>query len=120
MSRRSGTQPEIQHYSVPVRAAAPQAIALARGLARAFTQPSLRGTGAVRYGYPGIGMREKFGGYANSPQLFLGYSPHKVAAGAFRGAPGALPSTSSPTSLLNNTLLRAVATITEQQQQLRN
>lgn len=108
-------RPRVDHYQTPVRAAAPQAIALAVALARRITSPATRGAGTIKYGYPAIGTREKYAGYADTPQLFIGYSPSKVAAGAFRGAPGALPSTSTPTTLLNSPLQRAMATVTDQQ-----
>ncbi len=107
--------PRVDHYQVPVRAAAPQAIGLARGLAAWMTRRDIRGAGAVRYGYPQIGTRMKYAGYANPPQLFTGYDPRKVARGAFRGAPGALPSTSAPTNVLNSPLQRAMSTVTQQQ-----
>lgn len=113
MSRR--ITPQVDHYQTPVRAAAPQAIGIARALARAFTAPALLGAGSIRYGYPQIGSRNKYQGYANTPQLFLGYSPRKVAAGAFRGAPAAIPSTSAPISTLNTPTMRAMATVTNQQ-----
>lgn len=109
-------RPEVDLYQVKVRAAAPQAIAIARGLGALFGRAiNGRTNGAVRYGYPAIGTRAKYAGYAFPPQLFRGYDPRKVAAGAFRGAPGALPSTSSPTTLLNNPLQASMATVTTQQ-----
>jgi hypothetical protein len=107
--------PRVDVYAVPVRSAAPQAISIARGLAQAFTRTSLRGAGKVRYGAPALGDRAKFSGYAVPPQLFIGYNPRKVAAGAFRGNPGALPSTSSPLTTLNSPLQRATAMMTDQQ-----
>lgn len=108
-------RPRVDHYSTPVRAAAPQAIAMAVALGRRLTAPSLQGTGSIIYGYPDIGTRTKYAGYADSPQLFLGYSPSKVAAGAFRGSPGALPSTSAPATLLNSPLQRSMAAVTDMQ-----
>lgn len=107
--------PEVDYYTTPVRAAAPQAVAIARALARAFTRPSIRGSGAVRIGEPAIGTSHKFAGYANPPQLFLGYDPHKVAGGTFRGAHPALPSTSTPITALNTPTMRAMATVTNAQ-----
>lgn len=107
--------PQVDEYRTRVRAAAPQAIGIARALADRITRPALRGAGTVHYGYPAIGTRMKYAGYANSPQLFIGYDPRKVAAGSFRGAPGALPSTTSPASALNSPLQRAMATVTAQQ-----
>jgi hypothetical protein len=87
--------PGVDVYRTPVRARHPL-----------FTAPALRGAGTVRYGQPSIGTRGKYLGYANPPQLFTGYDPRKVAAGTFRGAPGALPSTTSPVTALNNPLQR--------------
>lgn len=112
---RGVMKPRVQHYQTPVREAAPQAIAMAVALKRRITSVSLRGSGAIIYGYPDIGTRTKFAGYANTPQLFLGYSPSKVAAGAFRGSPGALPSTSSPATILNSPLQRSMAAVTDMQ-----
>jgi hypothetical protein len=103
--------PRVDYYTTPVHAAAPQAIGLAGSLARLFTSVALRGAGAVRYGQPAIGTRGKFAGYVNPPQLFTGYSPGKVAGGTFRGAPGSLPSTNSPTTVLNSPLQRALSTV---------
>lgn len=108
-------KPRVDHYDVPVRAAAPQAIFIARALGAIFGRGINGHTGTVRYGYPGLGDRAKYGGYANTPQLFIGYDPKKVAAGAFRGAPGSLPSTSGPSTLLSSPLQRSMATVTAQQ-----
>lgn len=108
-------KPQVQTYTTRVRAAAPQAIAIAQGLGRLFIRGVDGQTGTVRYGYPAIGTRAKYQGYAFPPQLFRGYDPRKVARGAFRGTPGALPSTSSPTTLMNNPLQNAMATVTTQQ-----
>jgi hypothetical protein len=111
----SGSRPRVDTYTVPVRAAAPQAIGIARALAFLFGGDVNGRSGTVRFGYPQIGNREKYQGYANTPQLFTGYDPRKVAAGTFRGAPGALPSTTAPASLLNAPLQRAMATVTAAQ-----
>lgn len=112
---RNRTVPQVDTYTVRVRAAAPQAISLALGLGALFGRGINGQTGTIKYGYPAIGSREKFQGYVNAPQIFTGYDPMKVARGAFRGAPGALPSTSSPTTLLNSPLQRAMATVTANQ-----
>lgn len=105
------TVPTVLHYSVPVRAADPRAISLARRIAAAFTSTALRGAGTVRYGYPAIGDRAKYAGYVDPPQLFIGYSPARVAAGAFRGAPGSLPATSTVINPGNSPLMRSMATV---------
>lgn len=115
MGRARIIRPGIDEYRTPVRAAAPQAVALARALGALFGRGINGQAGTVRYGYPAIGDRAKYAGYAIPPQLFTGFDPRKVAAGAFRGTPGALPSTSSPTTLLNNPLQRSMATVTDQQ-----
>jgi len=106
------TRPQVDVYRTPVRAAAPQAIGIARALGAMLGRGINGHTGTIRYGYPALGDRNKFAGYANTPQLFMGYDPMKVARGAFRGAPGALPSTSNPTTLLNSPLQASMATVT--------
>lgn len=107
--------PQVDHYETPVRAAAPQAIAIARALARAFTRTSIRGAGVTRLGEPAMGTRRKFQGYANTPQLFIGYDPRKVAGGTFRGQRPAIPSTAAPITTLNTPTMRAMATVTNAQ-----
>jgi hypothetical protein len=109
------TIPAVDTYTVRVRAAAPQAISLARGLGELFGRGINGHTGTIKYGYPAIGSREKFQGYVLAPQAFTGYDPMKVARGAFRGAPGSLPSTSAPTTLLNSPLQRSMAAVTANQ-----
>lgn len=110
--------PGVLTYATKVRLPAPQAIALARGIGALYGRGINGETGSVRFGYPAIGTRTKFAGYANTPQLFMGYSPRKVAAGSFRGMPGALPATSNPgTFPLNSPLQNAMATVTLQQMQ---
>ena len=53
-------------------------------------------TGTVRYGYPQIGMRNKYQGYANPPQLFIGWNPQRVAGGAVRPHLAGLPGGQAP------------------------
>lgn len=109
-------RPEVLEYRTPARAAAPQAIGIARALGALFGRGINGRTGTVRYGDGGqLGSREKFTGYGNTPQLFIGWDPKKVAGGMFRGRPGALPSTSAPTTVLNSPLQRAMATVTAHQ-----
>lgn len=107
--------PRVDHYSVPVRAVSPQAAGLARRLAALLTAPAVIGAGTVRYGYPAPGTRAKYAGYADTPQLFVGYSPRRVAGGTFRGAPGGLPATSGPVNWGNAPLMRSMATLSSMQ-----
>lgn len=104
-------------YAVPVRAAAPQAVAQAVGLGWLFGKAingSEGGNGAIRYGGgPGDiqAQRSNFTGYAFPPQIFKGYSARRVAAGAIRNMPASMPSTSTPDSLLASPLQRAMAAV---------
>lgn len=109
--------PGVLTYATRVRLPDPRAIGLARGIGQLYGRGINGQAGTVRFGYPAIGTRTKFQGYANTPQLFRGYSPRKVAAGSFRGVPGSLPSTSNPSTLLNSPLQNAMATVTLQQMQ---
>lgn len=68
-------------------------------------------TGTVRYGMPGLStQRSKFGGYVYPPQMFMGWNPRRVAGGAIRYSPAALPAT-SPQDPVDNPLQNAVAMI---------
>lgn len=109
-------RPRVLAYVTRVREPDPRAVGLARMLG-AFYGRGINGqTGSVRFGYPAIGTRAKFAGYANTPQLFRGYDPRKVAGGTFRGMPGQLPATSNPGTFgLNSPLQNAMATVTYQQ-----
>lgn len=85
-------RPQVTHYNVPVRSAAPQAIRLATALGWLFGKAIRGDNGHIIYGYPSIQtQRAKFAGYVNPPQLFLGYDPAKVAAGFVRPDPASLP-----------------------------
>lgn len=108
------TRPRVDTYQVRVWAADPRAVRLARSLGVLHGRGIRGETGTTRYGYPAIGTRRKFGGYVSPPQLFIGYDPRKVARGAFRGAPGGLPSTSSAAAS-SSPLARAMATVTQAQ-----
>lgn len=92
-------KPQVLHYSTPVREAHPlsQRIAGALGglYGRAINGGGLAG-GAVRFGYPQIGMREKFQGYVFPPQMFIGWNPHAVAGGTIRPTLGQLPGSQAP------------------------
>jgi hypothetical protein len=68
-------------------------------------------TGAFRYGAAGIATnRTKYGGYVYPPQMFIGWNPKRVAGGAIRYKPSALPAT-APNNPTDNPLQTAVATI---------
>lgn len=108
-------RPRVTVYRTPVRWAAPQAIAQAVGLGWLYGKAIAGDNGAVRYGYPALGTRRKFTGYAFPPQIFLNYSARRVAAGAIRNKRGALPATNAPTSVLNSPLKKATATVTARQ-----
>lgn len=90
-------QPQVTTYRVPVRWAAPQAIAQAVGLGWLYGKAIRGDNGAIRYGGgPGDiqAQRSAFTGYAQPPQLFIGYDPRKVAAGLIRPDPMSLPNAS--------------------------
>ena len=108
-------RPRTTIYRTPVRWAAPQAIATALGLGWLYGKAIRGDNGAIRYGYPTFGDRAKYTGYAYPPQLFVGYSARRVAAGAIRVNAAGLPSSKSPGSLLNSPLKRATSTVTAQQ-----
>jgi hypothetical protein len=103
-------------YRTPVRWAAPQSIALARGLGWLYGK-AINGTdnGTVRIGYPAIASRQKYAGYVFPAQLFIGYSARRVATGAIRLTPSGLPSTSSTASTLASPLMQAMQNVTSGQ-----
>ena len=108
------TRPRVDVYEVPVRAPDPRATGLAVALGRLCIRGIDGKAGTIRYGYPAPGTRHKYAGYVSPPQLFIGYDPRKVAAGAFRGQPGHLPSANAPNPGLS-ALQRSMATVTAQQ-----
>jgi hypothetical protein len=108
-------KPQVDVYTVPVRAAAPQAFGIARMLGALFGRGINGNVGTIRYGSMDIGTRSNFTGYADPPQLFTGYDPRKVAAGTFRGQPQGLPNTAAPPSPMNDALMRSMATVTNAQ-----
>lgn len=108
---RRGDKPRVDSYIVRVRAAAPQAIRLARALGAIGGRGINGQTGTIRYGYPAPGTLAKFGGYATPPQLFIGYDARKIAGGTFRGDPSRLPATNTT----NNPLTNAMAVVTNAQ-----
>lgn len=97
-------KPEVVHYSVPVREAHPFSQAIASALGRLYGRGINGHAGAVRYGYPAIGTRDRFGGYVFPPQLFIGWNPNRVASGTIRPTPGGLPGTQAPAGI-NSALL---------------
>jgi hypothetical protein len=105
-------KPEVTAWRVPVRSAAPQAIALARGLGWLYGKAIRGDNGAVRYGYPGLDTnRGRYSGYAFPPQAFRGYDPRKVAAGTARPDPAGFPG-ESVSSRSDTALMRAMDTVT--------
>lgn len=104
-------KPQVNTYSVPVRSAAPQAVAIARGLGWLYGKAIRGDNGAIRYGYPAIGTRQKYQGYAFPPQLFTGYNPGKVAGGAVRLPTPALSTTTTPQSETFSPLQQAMANV---------
>jgi hypothetical protein len=96
---------------ITLRGIAPQTVALNLGLGRLYGRGINSHNGAIRYGEPQIGSRNNFTGYAAPPQLFTGYSAKRVATGAIKPTQPALPSTTSPDTLLQSPLSRAMATV---------
>lgn len=92
-------RPAVLHYSTPVREAHPLAQRIAGALGglygRAINGGGKAG-GAIRYGYPQIGMRTKFAGYTFPPQMFIGWNANMVAGGAIRPTLGQLPGSQAP------------------------
>ena len=108
---------QVTVYRVPVRWAAPQATGLAKALGWLHGKAIAGDNGAVRYGGPGSiqAQRTFYTGYAFPPQLFTGYDPRKVAAGAIRNTPGAFPATSTPAGVLGSPVSRALEAVTAAQ-----
>lgn len=105
-------RPDVETFRTPVRHVAPQAIAIARGLAWLHGKAIRGDNGSIRYGYPGLDSnRARYSGYAFPPQLFAGYNPAKVAAGTPRPDPAAFPG-ESISSRNDTPLQRAMATVT--------
>lgn len=89
-------QPRSLHYSTPVREAHPLAQRIASSLGALYGRGIDGRTGTIRFGYPQIGMREKFQGYVFPPQMFIGWSPNRVAGGTIRPTLGQLPGSQAP------------------------
>lgn len=89
---------QVTDYRVPVRSAHPLAVMIARQLGRLYGRDiAAQSNGAIRFGQPGLsGGRRGYWGYVNPPQLFVGWNPHKVAAGSVRPTLGKLPGTQAP------------------------
>lgn len=105
-------KPQVTTYSTPVRSAAPQATAIARGLGWLYGKAIRGDAGAIRFGYPQIGMRNKYQGYVFPPQIFTGYDPAKVARGAVRVATPALSTNTLPQTETFSPLTQAMANVT--------
>jgi hypothetical protein len=103
-------QPQVVGYRTPVRASAPQAVAIALGLGWLYGKAIRPGqNGATRYGYPSIStQRAKYAGYVTPPQIFTGYSARRVAAGSVRATQAAYPSTSTPAAAAASPLSRTL------------
>ena len=99
-------------YRTPVRWAAPQAIAIARGLGWLHGRAIKGDNGHITIGYPSIASRQKYAGYVFPGQLFIGYTARRVATGAIRVTPSGLPSTSSSASTLASPLMQAMQNVT--------
>lgn len=94
MPRRFDSQ--VDHTTTRVRHANAVSVWMASSMAVLFGRGISGHRGTIRYGYPQIGMRAKYQGYANPPQLFIGWNPHRVAGGAVRPHPGGLPGGQAP------------------------
>lgn len=106
-------RPRVQRFQVPVRWAAPQAIATALGLGWLHGKAIRGDNGTVRYGYPSIQtQRSKYAGYAFPPQIFTGYDPRKVAGGLIRPDPASYPGDSMSKATADSPAYRALEAIT--------
>lgn len=99
-------------FRTPVRWAAPQAIAISRGLGWLYGKAIKGDNGHILIGYPAIASRQKYAGYVFPPQLFIGYSARRVAGGAIRVTPNGLPSTSNTAATLGSPLVQAMQNVT--------
>lgn len=111
-------KPQQTIFRTPVRWAAPQATGMARALGWLYGKAIAGDNGAIRYGGgPGDlqAQRSAYTGYAFPPQLFTGYDPRKVAAGAIRATPAAYPATTTPAGVLSSPLARAMESVTAAQ-----
>jgi hypothetical protein len=89
-------RPKVVHYAVPVHAAHPVSVGMISRLSALYARGINGNTGTIRYGYPQIGSREKFAGYAFPPQMFTGWNPRLAGAGTVRPTPGQLPGSQAP------------------------
>lgn len=117
LGSRRGRTPGKVTFRTTVRQAAPQAIGYASALGWLHGKAIKGDNGHTLYGYPAIGMRAKYQGYAFPGQLFVGYSARRVATGAIRVNTGGLPSTASTASTLASPLVMAMRTVTAGQLQ---
>lgn len=105
---RGMISPRTEVYAVPVRAAHPLSVWIAGALGKLYGRAVAGDNGAVIIGAPGVNSG-KVTGYRNVPQVFTGYNPRRVAAGAVRNMPGGLPGTQAPWGEAPDALQVAVA-----------
>jgi hypothetical protein len=103
-------RPQVLQYRTPVWAAHPVSQWMASAIGRIWGKGISGGRGTIIYGYPQIGMRAKFQGYAYPQQMFTGWNPSTVAGGRIIPSPGGLPGTQAPYAN-TSPLLAAVANI---------
>jgi hypothetical protein len=104
-------RPRTERVTVVLRDPHPVSVYMATALGRLYGRAIAGDNGAFRYGAPGLSTnRSKYGGYAFPAQMFVGWNPKRVAAGAVRYTPQRLPAT-SPTDPTDNPLRNAVAMV---------
>lgn len=108
MPRHSTFAPRTEIYSVPVRAAHPISVWMASALGWLHGRAIAGDNGKIIIGQPGLNSG-KATGYYVVPQMFVGWNPRKVAAGAVRPTPAGLPGTQAPAGEPPNALTLAIA-----------
>jgi len=108
MSRKT-IKPRVQTYAVPFHSRDPIGIATVTALQNLYQRGMSGQAGAVRIGWPALGLRNNFTGYAAPAQLFTGWNPAKVAAGSIVPTPGGLPGSQAPAGYLSPLLRQAAA-----------
>lgn len=108
-------RPRVLHYQVPVHAAHPVSVAVAKFLAtfRRGLNGNQGPSAPLVYGAPGMDtQRSRYTGYASPPQIFVGYSNRPGGlGGVIQPTPGGLPGTQAPYAV-TSPLQGAIATIT--------
>jgi hypothetical protein len=103
---------QVKTYAVPVRSAAPQAVAIAVGLGWLHGKAIRGDNGATRIGQPDIGTAAtNFCGYAFPPQLFTGWDPRHVAGGSVKPATPALSTSTQPATDSMSPMQAAMANV---------